>query len=142
MGKLLLHTAINIPYGSMASAISTDPVERAQLSTFRSVGAALAGVIVGFVAPMIVYVKDEAENQSISWGAYILFSHLFSLYVHSSATQSVTNGLQSVLTDKNKIEKKLLQKDLVKGLVGNRALVSIYHCCGNRITSCNASYSL
>ena len=49
----------------MASAISTDPVERAQLSTFRSVGAALAGVIVGFVAPMVVYVENEKGAQVV-----------------------------------------------------------------------------
>lgn len=28
----------NIPYGSMASVITADPVQRTQLSNFRSVG--------------------------------------------------------------------------------------------------------
>ena len=73
------YTAINIPYGSMASAISTDPVERAQLSTFRSVGAALAGVIVGFVAPMIVYVKDEAGNQVLVGERMFILSLIFAV---------------------------------------------------------------
>ena len=35
----IFYTSINIPYGSMASVISSDPAERASLSTFRSIGA-------------------------------------------------------------------------------------------------------
>lgn len=35
----IFYTSINIPYGSMASAISPDPTDRASLSTWRSVGA-------------------------------------------------------------------------------------------------------
>ncbi|MBQ2696380.1 MAG: MFS transporter, partial [Clostridia bacterium] len=42
----ICYTGINIPYGSMASAITEDPIERTSLSTFRSIGAAIAGVIV------------------------------------------------------------------------------------------------
>ena len=37
----IFYTSINIPYGSMASAISPDPTDRASLSTWRSVGASL-----------------------------------------------------------------------------------------------------
>ena len=43
----LFYTAINIPYGSMASAISPDPGDRQSLSTYRSIGATLAGSIIG-----------------------------------------------------------------------------------------------
>ena len=35
----IFYTAINIPYGSMASVLSPDADDRAALSTFRSVGA-------------------------------------------------------------------------------------------------------
>ena len=48
------YTAINIPYGSMASVISTDIKNRASLSTFRSIGASLAGLIVGVLVPLVV----------------------------------------------------------------------------------------
>jgi len=41
-----LYSTVNIPYGAMASVITSDTVERASLSTFRSMGAALAGMIV------------------------------------------------------------------------------------------------
>ena len=49
------YTAINIPYGSMASVISPDVKDRASLSTFRSIGASLAGLVVGVLVPLIVY---------------------------------------------------------------------------------------
>ena len=59
------YTAINIPYGSMASALTEDPIERTSLSTFRSIGAAIAGVIVGAGVPMVIYTYDSAGNQLI-----------------------------------------------------------------------------
>ena len=119
------YTAINIPYGSMASAITTDPVERAQLSTFRSVGASLAGVIVGFVAPMIVYVKDEAGNQVLVGERMFILSLIFAVCAFICYTICYKWSTERVVTETKTAEKKASAKDLVKGLVGNRALVSI-----------------
>lgn len=51
----IFYTAINIPYGSMASAISPEAKDRAELSTFRSIGASLAGLVIGVVTPMFAY---------------------------------------------------------------------------------------
>lgn len=61
------YTGINIPYGSMASAITADPKERAQLSTWRTIGATLAGTVIGVVMPLIVYYKN-AEGQAVLSG--------------------------------------------------------------------------
>ncbi|MCD7841117.1 MAG: MFS transporter, partial [Lachnospiraceae bacterium] len=52
------YTGVNIPYGSMASAISDDPEERVQLSSWRNIGATLAGTVIGVVLPLVVYYKD------------------------------------------------------------------------------------
>lgn len=43
----VFYTSINIPYGSMASAVSADPDDRQSLSTFRTMGGTLAGVVIG-----------------------------------------------------------------------------------------------
>ena len=53
----VFYTAVNIPYGSMASAISADPEERASLSTFRTMGGALAGLCIGVILPLLIYDK-------------------------------------------------------------------------------------
>ena len=51
----IFYTSVNIPYGSMASAVSSDPNDRAQLSTFRTIGATLASLVIGTGTPMIAY---------------------------------------------------------------------------------------
>jgi GPH family glycoside/pentoside/hexuronide:cation symporter len=49
------YTAINIPYGSMASVISDKPEDRASLSVFRSMGASIASIFISFFVPLFVY---------------------------------------------------------------------------------------
>lgn len=51
------YTGINIPYGSMASSISPEPAHRQSLSTYRSMGATLAGLVIGVGLPMFAYDK-------------------------------------------------------------------------------------
>ncbi|PPL20359.1 glucuronide transporter [Microterricola pindariensis] len=51
----LAYSLVNIPYGSLAGAMTQDGGERAKLASARSVGAALVGAGLGvFVAPLIV----------------------------------------------------------------------------------------
>lgn len=61
----ICYTGINIPYGSMASAITDVPEERTALSTFRSIGATLAQLVIGVGGPMIIYMTDESGAQVI-----------------------------------------------------------------------------
>lgn len=51
----IFYTSINIPYGSMASAVSADPKHRAELSTWRTIGATLAGLVIGVGTPVFAY---------------------------------------------------------------------------------------
>ena len=44
IGYGMLYTIVNIPYGSMASVITTDELERSSLSMFRSIGAGFGGI--------------------------------------------------------------------------------------------------
>ena len=53
----VFYTSINIPYGSMASAVSAEPHERQSLSTYRSIGATLAGSVIGVLLPLLAYEK-------------------------------------------------------------------------------------
>ena len=58
----VFYTAVNIPYGSMASAISPDPGDRQSLSTFRTMGGALAGAVVTAGIPLIAYDKINGND--------------------------------------------------------------------------------
>ena len=78
----IAYTSMNIPYGSMASVITADPVQRTQLSNFRSVGALLANLPVMIIIPLLLF-KDNNPVGSrflpltlvlgvISFGAFML----------------------------------------------------------------------
>lgn len=76
----IFYTAINIPYGSMASAISADPDERTQLSVFRGMSATIATMIVGTLTPIFIYTTDGAGNQVVRGGAtFTIVAGAFSL---------------------------------------------------------------
>lgn len=53
------YTIVNVPYGAMNAAITADPTERAQLSTYRSLGAFLANMAIMVVLPLLCYDKDN-----------------------------------------------------------------------------------
>lgn len=55
----VFYTMVNVPYGSLHSAISDDPNHRSTLSTFRSVGAGVSMIII-MLLPSVVY--DSNEN--------------------------------------------------------------------------------
>lgn len=75
----ICYTAINIPYGSMASLLSDNPDDRSSLSTFRSVGSTLANLIIGVGAPMLIYTTDAAGNQIVESGRFTVIAGLFSV---------------------------------------------------------------
>lgn len=118
------YTAINIPYGSMASVISSDAGERASLSTFRSIGASLAGMVIGILVPLIVYETDAQGNQIVSPVRFTITAAVF--------------GVLSILcyilcyklcTERVRFEKKEQAKtgtgQLIKSLLTNRPLLSV-----------------
>lgn len=58
----IFYTSVNIPYGSMASAISPEPGDRAQLSTFRTIGATFASLVIGTGTPLVAYVVVDGAT--------------------------------------------------------------------------------
>ena len=69
----IFYTSINIPYGSMASAISPEPEDRQSLSTFRTMGGMLAGLIIGAGVPMVAYDKIDG-NSVMNGGRFTILS--------------------------------------------------------------------
>ena len=59
----MMYTAVNIPYGSLASVVTDDELERSSLSMWRSIGAGVGGLPGTIILPMIVYtVTGEYAN--------------------------------------------------------------------------------
>ena len=61
----VFYTSVNIPYGSMASAITVEPDERQSLSTYRSMGATLAGTFIGVLLPVVAFEKIDGVERMI-----------------------------------------------------------------------------
>ncbi|MBE6942809.1 MAG: MFS transporter [Ruminococcaceae bacterium] len=51
------YTVANVPYGSMLSLVSEDNAERAQLSTWRSVGSMIGNILPMTILPMLIWQK-------------------------------------------------------------------------------------
>lgn len=116
------YTGINIPYGSMASAISADPGDRAQLSTWRTIGATLAGTAIGVGTPLVAYQVVDG-NQVLSGSRMTLIAGIFSLCAIGCYLLCYALTTERVEVPKN--TQKLQIGKLVKSLVTNRALLGI-----------------
>ncbi len=117
------YTGVNIPYGSMASAITEDPDERTQLSSWRNIGATLAGTVIGVVLPLVVYYVDDEGYTQLSGMRMTLAALVCSVgavVCYLICTSFTTERVKVP----QKIEKFGLGK-LVKQLFTNRALISI-----------------
>ena len=55
----MAYTIVNVPYGSLNSVITADLQERSSLSTFRSIGAMVAGMVLGMLVPAIIFDKEN-----------------------------------------------------------------------------------
>jgi len=51
------YTIANVPYGSMLSLVTEDNAERAQLSTWRSLGTMIGNIVPSIVLPMLIWKK-------------------------------------------------------------------------------------
>jgi len=122
----IFYTSINIPYGSMASAISADPSDRQSLSTFRSIGSTLAGVVVGAGVPLFAYSTNPDGTLFLDGNRFTLIAGIFSvcsviayLLCYYLTTERVT------LSDTPAEHKKNSLKNMLLSAVKNRALLSI-----------------
>lgn len=118
----IFYTSVNIPYGSMASAVSADPNDRVQLSTFRSMGAAMASLVIGTFTPLFAYsVVDGATV--LSGTKMTIIAGVFAvcgIICHMLCFHLV---IERVEVPKNTT--KLNVPKMLKSLITNRALLGI-----------------
>lgn len=119
------YTSINIPYGSMASAISGDPGDRQSLSTFRTMGGMLAGAIIGIGLPVIAYEKVNGreiivgERVMLLAGVFSGLAIICYLLCYKLITERIRPEVSEDIFKNNSVGKML------KNSVRNRALISI-----------------
>ncbi len=124
------YTAINIPYGSMASAVSPEAGDRQSLSTFRTLGGMFAGMFIGIGLPLIAYDKvtlnDGTQQDIINGNKVAIAAAVFSVLAivcYLLAYKLITERVE-YKAEKKKEEKVSVGKMLVSA-AKNRALLSI-----------------
>ncbi len=114
-----LYSTVNIPYGSMASVISADPVERTTLSTWRTIGASLAGLLIGVLGPMIVFVDNKISADRMFMTAIVFGVLAISCYI----------GCYKLTTERIAVPVKEIEKGAflrsIKSLVTNKPFLWI-----------------
>ena len=61
------YTIANVPYGSMLSVITEDVGERAQLSTWRSIGSMIGNILPNVILPMLIWQKVTYNPENPGW---------------------------------------------------------------------------
>lgn len=118
------YTAINIPYGSMASVMSAEADDRAALSTFRGVGSLLPQVLVGVVMPMFLYTKLEDGTEVANPGAFPVVALILAIASVGCYLLCYKMCTERIPVDDEKKENVTFGQT-VKALFGNRALIGI-----------------
>ena len=113
------YTLLNVPYGALSSAITGDAVERTQLSTWRSIGAGMGGVLC-MLLPMIIYdSNDNIIGNRLIWVGIVMGVIAFGAY-----TLCVKLTTERIVVPAEKREKVNYFRTL-KGFVKNRPLLGL-----------------
>ncbi|MBS4210162.1 MFS transporter [Bacillus sp. FJAT-50079] len=114
-----LYSTVNIPYGSMASVITSDPVERTSLSTFRAMGAVLAGLIINVGGPLLLFTNNKADANG-----FLLAAIIFGFLSISCYMACYKLSTERIVAPEREKQKGNLKKT-VKGMAKNKPLIWI-----------------
>jgi len=124
------YTGIYIPYGSMASAISAEPGDRQSLSTFRTMGGMLAGMVIGILLPILAYEKvtlaDGTVKETLIGSKVTIAAGVFSVLAilcYLICYKLVTERVVVKASEENAKGPSVGQ--MLKSAFTNRALISI-----------------
>ena len=123
------YTGINIPYGSMASAVSGDPGDRQSLSTFRTMGGVLAGVFVGVGLPLVAYEKvtlaDGGVKEVLIGSNVAMAAAVFSVLAIISYLHCHKLVLERIIPESSEKQQSTSVGQMLSNAIVNRALISM-----------------
>lgn len=87
----MAYTFVNIPYGSLATVMTQDPVERSKLSAARGVGGAFGAVIDRVIVPLflVAYADSEAQGYLYSMATLGVIAVLGYLVCYFTVSENV-----------------------------------------------------
>ena len=111
----LAYSLVNIPYGSLAGAMTQDAGERAKLASARSIGAVIVGAALGvFVAPLIVPGADLQTLFTFMTLGFVVVGTALYLFTAFTAKERVVRDVT-----------KVSLKQSINTLKGNRPLLML-----------------
>lgn len=121
----ICYTSINIPYGSMAAVLSTEAGDRAALSTFRSIGATLAGLVINVATPLFIYTTDAAGNQVLIPQNFTILAAVYGVLAVLCYTLCYKFCTERIQVTPAPASKQGKSTNLLTALFTNRALLAI-----------------
>lgn len=115
----MLYTAVNIPYGSLASVMSNDPNERTALSTFRNIGSMGANLLVMFFVPKTIFNAQGAVTAEGFMTCAVVLAIISSI----SFLLNFRLTRERIVHQASKSKKNM--GETLKGLVKNRAFMGV-----------------
>ena len=122
----VFYTSINIPYGSMASAISAEPDDRQSLSSFRTMGGMFAGMIISIGVPLVAYDTLQNGDVVLNGPRFTLIAGVFSILAVGCYLLCYTLTTERVIpvVDESKFKSNSVGV-MLKNALTNRSLISI-----------------
>ena len=121
IGFGMAYTAINIPYGSLASVMTNNPVERTALSTWRNLSSIFAMIPLMVLTPKLVFDASGAVSPKgfvIAAVLYVIIANIGFRLCYNMTTERIVNEV------KEDAPKASLGETL-KTLGKNRALMGL-----------------
>lgn len=124
----IAYTVVNVPYGSMNATITSDPVERSQLSTWRSFGAMVAALPISIIIPQLVYKKEliDGVEKSVLQGHNLFFIAIGMGLIALISFQLVCRlCTERITVEDRKDAPKFSYVQALKGFFTNRAMLAL-----------------
>ena len=120
----IIGTFINVPYGAMSNIITTNQIERTELSNFRSIGSFAASMGTTTIAPLLLF---DQNNDPIA-GRFILVSVILGVFCTVCLFLAHTLIHERVLVEEVKVNEngeKINYLQVAKSFLHNRVMIAV-----------------
>ena len=121
IGFGMAYTAINIPYGSLASVMTSDPVERTALSTWRNLAATFSMIILMVLTPKLIF----DANNAVSVKGFVIAAVIYAVIANIAYQLSYNMTTERVVHEAKENQEKASLIETIKTLGKNRALIGL-----------------
>lgn len=116
IGFGMLYTWVNIPYGSLVNVMTNNSEDRSKLSSFRTLGSLVGGIIMGIAAMPII---TGFDNMATGFVVLASIAGVISLVSLISCSKMTKERIEI------KDQSKVVFKDVFKAIINNRPYLAL-----------------